>query len=116
VAFVVVYIREAHAVDSAWPVTSPDQPAVEEPQALAERQAVAGTCLARLELHGLPAVVDEMDDAVNEAYEAWPDRLVLIDAQGRIAWRGGPGPYGFKPDELDAAIRRVLGLSATTMR
>lgn len=107
-----VYIREAHPVDGSWPLMAPDQPLVEEPREAAERQAVARQCLGTLELDGLPAVVDGMDDAVNEAYEAWPDRLVLLDAEGRVAWRGGPGPFGFDPDELEAALRRELGLPA----
>ncbi len=105
-----VYIHEAHAVDGDWPLDRPDQPKVEEPKKLSERKDVAGTCLGKLELEGLPAVVDEMDDAVSEAYAAWPDRLVLVDAKGRLAWQGAKGPKGFKPDDLETAIRRELGL------
>jgi hypothetical protein len=107
----VVYIREAHAVDGDWPLDRPGQPEVKEPKKLADRKAVAETCLGKLELEDLPAVVDEMDDAVNEAYGAWPDRLVLVDAKGRLAWRGARGPKGFQPDELEVAIRRELGLA-----
>jgi len=109
-----VYIREAHAVDGDWPLDRPDQPDVKEPKSLAERQAVAETCLGKLELENLPAVVDEMDNAVNKAYSAWPDRLVLVDGKGKLAWRGAKGPKGFKPDELEAAIRRELGLAGAT--
>jgi Iodothyronine deiodinase len=104
----VVYIREAHAVDSAWPETSPDSPFVEEPLQAAERLEVAKRCMSALALRPIPAVVDLLDDAVDAAYEAWPDRLVPVDREGRIAYRSAPGPFGFKPEELADALAREL--------
>jgi type I thyroxine 5'-deiodinase len=109
VAFLVVYIREAHATDSTWPMTGPDEPIVEEPLTHGERLLVAGRCMAALALRPIPAVVDGPGNEVEAAYEAWPDRLYLIDRDGRVAYRGGPGPFGFKPDELADAIVRELG-------
>jgi hypothetical protein len=41
-----------------------------------------------------------MDDSVSRAYGAWPDRLYVLGADGRVIYRGGPGPFGFLPDEL----------------
>jgi type I thyroxine 5'-deiodinase len=108
VEFFVVYIREAHATDSPWPMSDPDSPIVEEPADALERLAVAQRCMAALALRPMPALVDGLDDAVDEAYEAWPDRLYLIDRDGRVAYRGPPGPFGFKPDELADAIDREL--------
>jgi hypothetical protein len=32
----------------------------------------------------------------------------LVDRGGRIAYKGQPGPVGFRPAELEAAIRTVL--------
>jgi hypothetical protein len=86
-------------------------PIVEDPRTLQERSAVARVCVSRLELASIPALVDDVDDKVNKAYAAWPDRLYLIGRDGRIAYKGGPGPMGFKPAELDAAIKRELGRS-----
>ena len=91
-------------------MTEPGLPLVEEPQSLEERCSVANTCVEELALAELPTVVDDMEDSVNRAYEAWPDRLVLVDADGRVAYRGGPGPFGFEPDELEDALREELGL------
>jgi len=34
---------------------------------------------------------------------------VSLDAEGRVAYRSGPGPWGFKPEELEAAIREAVG-------
>ena len=109
VAFFVVYIREAHATDSVWPMSAPDSPFVEEPREATERREVAKRCMSALALRPMPALVDGMDDAVDAAYEAWPDRIYLVDRAGRIAYRGAAGPFGFNPEELADAITRELG-------
>ena len=109
VQFLVVYLREAHALDGPSPLSTEDgMPIVEDPVTLAERQAVAKVCMTRLALEPIPAVVDEIDDRVGEAYDAHPDRLYLIGRDGRVAYRGGPGPFQFLPDELEAAIQKEL--------
>jgi hypothetical protein len=69
--------------------------------------------MSKLDLAGIPALVDELDDAVSIAYAAWPDRLYLVDIDGRIAYHGGRGPFGFDPDGLEEAIR---GLNSSTHR
>ena len=43
------------------------------------------------------------------AYGGWPDRLYLVGRDGRIAFQGGVGPDGFKPEELAAAVESELG-------
>lgn len=106
--FYVVYIREAHALDSRSPSGGGENPILEDPQTLDERRHVAGVCMTKLALEELPALVDDVDDAVNVAYAAWPDRLYLVDVDGRIAYHGGRGPFGFAPDELEVAIRELL--------
>jgi hypothetical protein len=57
----------------------------------------------------MPMAVDGVDNAVASAYGGWPDRLYLVGSDGRIAYQGGEGPFGFKPDELERAIERELG-------
>jgi hypothetical protein len=54
----------------------------------------------------IPAVVDKTDNRVNYAYAAWPERLVVVGTDGRIAYYGGPGPAGFKPAELADWLRK----------
>ncbi len=78
-----------------------------DPKTIGERRAVAGQCEMALQ-YGIPTYVDEMDDAVNEAYAAWPTRLYLIGMDGRVVYAGGLGPFGFKPAELGAAIEEYL--------
>lgn len=84
-------------------------PIVEDPVSIAERIGVANVCMTALDLAPIPALVDDVDDSVNQAYAAHPDRLYLIGRDGRIAYRGAPGPFGFEPDELAEAIREELG-------
>ncbi len=109
VQFFVVYIREAHALDSNSPLGGGDHPIVEDPVTLAERKQVAQVCLSKLALEDIPALVDDMNDTANKAYAAWPDRLYLVGRDGRIAYHGGRGPFGFLPDELEEAILKEMG-------
>jgi hypothetical protein len=97
-------------------MSAPDSPFVEEPRDRAERFDVAKRCVSALALRPIPALVDGMDDAVDAAYEAWPDRLYLIDRAGRIAYRSAPGPFGFKPDELADAIDQELAAETRPAR
>lgn len=116
--FLVVYIREAHPVDGWWLGggipglmlrLSGSKAAMDvyDPQTIEERRAVAGQCEDALR-YGIRTYVDEMDDAVSEAYAALPTRLYLIGLDGRVAYAGGMGPFGFKPAELGAAIEEYL--------
>jgi Iodothyronine deiodinase len=86
----VVYIREAH----------PDQERnkfnVPQPKEMEERRKVARDFVRALKL-SIPVLVDAMDDHVGKAYSAWPDRLYVIDANGKVALKGGIGPAGFLP-------------------
>ena len=71
-----------------------------------ERANVAGTCVRKLGIK-IPAVLDEFGNSTEATYTAWPDRLYLIDRQGKIAYKSKPGPFGFKSDELAAAVQTV---------
>jgi len=52
-------------------------------------------------------VLDGFDNSVEKAYTGWPDRIYLIDKEGRIAYKSKPGPFGFKPEELKGALEHV---------
>ena len=103
-----IYVREAHSVDGAAPMPARGQPLVEEPRSLTERREVARRCFAATGLAGVPAVVDTIDDHVARLYAGAPDRLYLLDADGRVVYRGAPGPFGFSVNELAGAIREHL--------
>ena len=107
-AFVVVYIAEIHPTDG-WQVTDnvTDGVTVLQPTTIGERQGNATACALNLAIE-MPVVIDEMDNAVANAYGALPDRLYLIDRGGTIAFQGDLGPEGFRPAALAAAIDRAL--------
>ena len=77
------------------------------PQERAERANVAGACVRKLGIK-FPALIDNFDNHVETAYTGWPDRLYLIAPGGRVLYKSKPGPFGFHPDELAAAIRTSL--------
>jgi len=107
-AFYVVYIGEAHPSD-AWQLPSnlTDKVVYESPKDLGQRTDLAEICVTKLGIT-LPAIVDRFDDVVERAYTGWPDRLYLIDKDGRIAYKSRPGPFGFKPADLEAALQKTL--------
>ena len=74
-----------------------------QPTTAHERVDIAEACTLGLDLN-IPTLLDEMTNEVDEAYAALPDRLYLIDEEGRIAYRSERGPRGFRPDEFKAAI------------
>ncbi len=108
VAFLVVYITEAHPSD-VWQMESnlKDKVVFASPKNEEERALVAGACISKLGIH-IPAVIDEFGNSTEVAYTGWPDRLYLIDAHGRVAYKAKPGPFGFKSDELRAAIGKLV--------
>ena len=107
-AFYVVYIEEAHPID-AWQVDSnlEDDVLVARTKTLEERVNVAGMCVRNLGIE-LPALVDAPDNQVERAYTGWPDRLYVIDRNGRIAYKSGAGPFGFKPVEVQETLKRMV--------
>ena len=76
-------------------------------QSMEERVEVGSACMLKLALE-IPALVDEMDDAVANAYGAVPERLYLVGRDGRIAYKGGMGPIFFRPEEWEARIKEYL--------
>jgi hypothetical protein len=109
VAFLVVYISEAHPSD-VWQMQSNirDQVVFASPKNEEERAFIAGACVRKLGIK-FPEVLDEFGNSTEKAYTGWPDRMYLIDSQSKVAYKSKPGPFGFNPDELAAAIGRLVG-------
>jgi len=108
VAFHVIYIQEAHPID-AWQVNDnlKDDVLVKSTTTAEERDRVADVCLAKLGIE-LPALIDESDNRVERAYTAWPDRLYVVDRDGRIAYKSAAGPFGFKPADVAETLKRIV--------
>jgi hypothetical protein len=80
---------------------------ITQTDALDKRIENAEICLNALKL-SVPTVIDREDNAVNTAYAGWPDRMYVVGVDGRIAYRGEPGPKGFKPEEVEAWLKDNL--------
>ena len=114
VEFFVVYIQEAHPTDG-WQADSNIEDGVlfRQHQSYEEREEVAQACSIDLNI-GLPVLIEEMHNAIDEAYGAAPERLYLIAADGRVAYHGGAGPHFFDLDEWEAAIQAFVGTLVQT--
>jgi hypothetical protein len=78
-----------------------------QPKTEDERAEIAQACMLDTGLE-LPMLLDDMTNQVDGKYIALPERLYVIDAEGRVAFRCGMGPFGFDPDGWEQAIREVI--------
>ncbi len=106
--FLFVYIHEAHP-DDGWqmPANERDKVIFNQPTTWDERQSVAKKCCSSLTL-SLPCVVDDMKNSVDQAYAGWPERLFIIEKDGRVAYAGAQGPMGFHPEQVEAWLKKNL--------
>jgi type I thyroxine 5'-deiodinase len=107
IAFYVVYIQEAHPTD-LWQLSSNTKDGVlfASAKSAEERSSTASSCVRKLGIQ-IPAVLDKMDDGTERAYTGWPDRIYLIDQNGRVAFKTAPGPFGFSTSDLELALNEI---------
>jgi len=107
IEFYAVYILEAHPTD-VWQMQSnvKDNVLFASPKNEQEREYVAGACVRKLGIK-FPAVIDGFENTTEKAYTGWPDRLYLIGSDGRVLYKSKPGPFGFHPADLEAAIKKL---------
>jgi type I thyroxine 5'-deiodinase len=103
-----VYIGEAHASDG-WQIPSnlTDNVVFANPANFEERSQIGQACVRKLGIK-FPAVIDTLDNATEQAYTGWPDRLYVIDRDGRVAYKAKPGPFGFRPEEVAETLQGLV--------
>ena len=108
VRFYLVYIREAHPHDG-WRVPNNliEHVNYYEPKTDDERTEVASACQIGLDLH-MPMLVDRIDNDVDQKYVGLPMRMFLIDREGKIAFAGKKGPFGWDDGAFEEAVKKVL--------
>ena len=108
VEFLAVYISEAHPTDG-WRMETNDRVGIKfrQPLTNAERGAVAMECCSAMKIK-MPMVVDDINDRVGHLYSGMPDRLYVIDRRGRVTYKSGRGPRGFKPAEMEQSLILLL--------
>jgi hypothetical protein len=107
--FLTIYVREAHPTDE-WQMKSnlKDDVCYAQPKTLAQRLAIANDFTKRFKFP-IPFGIDDMSNAANDAYAAWPERLYIVDESGHIAYRGGMGPFNYNPAEARAWLAAKYG-------
>jgi iodothyronine deiodinase-like protein len=107
-SLVFVYVAEAHATDG-WQMDSnvEENVLIANHVTIEDRFDAARASVERLGLT-IPVLVDDMEDAVSNAFAAWPERIYVVDRDARIAYAGGPGPFEFDPDAAATALEELL--------
>jgi hypothetical protein len=63
-----------------------DKIVIAKPKSFEERSELGQICVVKLGIK-FPAVVVTFDNATERAYTGWPDRLYVIDRDGRVAYK-----------------------------
>lgn len=103
-----VYIKEAHPVDG-WRMSSNDAAGIQfrQPESFEERFGIAEQCSMRLDMK-TPVLIDDILNSTCDNYAAFPDRLYIIDLEGKVAYKGGRGPFGYKPREMEQSLLLLM--------
>ncbi|MHC4622644.1 MAG: deiodinase-like protein, partial [Planctomycetota bacterium] len=102
-AFFLVYISEAHPE-----LLKGDIEGIKgRPRDIKERAILATQCVSELKL-SLPVLLDSMEGVAEKAYKGRPDRICIVDLDGRVAYYSKRGPRGFKPKEAEQALKKLL--------
>lgn len=92
--FRIVYLREAHAADSSWPMRFARKMGITQHKDYGDRCVVAELMMEE-ENVTIPCIIDDFDNKVNIAYKAWPTRLFVVRKDGRLAIAASRLPWGF---------------------
>jgi len=97
-----VYIKEAHPEDE-WQMDVNEKEGVcyPQPRTLEERVAIAKDFQGKFR-YAIPMLVDGIDNRADSLYAGWPERLYILDEDGRVAYKGETGPFGYHPEEVEA--------------
>ncbi len=106
--FYLIYIQEIHPT-GGWqvPANERDEVLVTQPTTADERAEVAGVCMINLKFE-MPMLLDNMDNEVDGNYAAMPERLYVIDPEGKIAYRSEMGPWGFDAEAWRDVIEELV--------
>jgi type I thyroxine 5'-deiodinase len=89
------------------PVNEKQQVVFASPKDMSERTTVAESCVRKLNIQ-IPALLDNFENSTERAYTGWPDRLYVIGRDGKVVYKSRPGPFGFHPADMKAALVRAI--------
>lgn len=99
--FLMVYVEEAH------PGNTVDGRRIDSARDIEEKRELAQYCTAGGHL-SLPTVLDKLDNAVEIAYAAFPDRIYVLDSDGIVRHKSMPGPSGWDVGPAREALDGLL--------
>jgi type I thyroxine 5'-deiodinase len=85
-----------------------DEIVFDQPKTADARKEAAKLLVDKLQ-YRMPVGLDAIDDRVGKAFSAWPERIYVVGAGGRILYKGGMGPFGFHPEEAEKQLAAHLG-------
>lgn len=105
--FLFVYIRDAGHPDAGAPLADDPDRAVTDPDARLR------FIRKELEFYNIPfPVLFDAGGEVERAYDAYPQRLIVVGTDGKVAYDGGRGTKGGPSDwdleEVDNHLRAAL--------
>jgi hypothetical protein len=105
--FAIVYIKEAHPEDEWQSENNVKQDVVyPQPQTFEARMELAKDFVDRMGVE-TETLVDDIRNTAMACYAAWPERIYVIDKSGHITYKGGVGPFYFKPEALKEVLRHL---------
>ena len=115
VDFLTIYTAEAHT-DDGWKLVNQyvsDEEYTNEndfcfsyAKNIDERKNMAQWLIDKKHFN-MPIVLDSMSDELLKEYNSWPIRLYVV-YKSKIVYCGDQGPFGYNPDDLDIALKKLL--------
>jgi type I thyroxine 5'-deiodinase len=105
--FLLVYIQESHpGMILSVPTKSGGKELRVIPLITSETESLDNLRkLVQLGELTVPAGIESPANSVNRDYAAYPNRIYVVDVNGRVVFKGAPGPTGFKVPELADWLR-----------
>ncbi len=111
IQFICVYVEEAHPTDgSQSPKNEAEGILFARPTNEDERAEIATACMLRTNF-SFPMVLDNMNNETDSTYVAMPERVYLLDENGRVTWKCGLSLHYFYADGFERAARDMLALT-----
>jgi len=115
VAFRMIYIAEAHALDE-WPMgdgyPGSEYQAIPQPKSVEERCGVAKFFRSEISCD-LPMVIDGPDDLFEKKYSVWPLRFYIIH-RGKIVYKAQPtDSYRYSVAELRDKVAAMVDAASS---
>lgn len=108
VQFILVYVKEAHPDDRRQMDANRRAGVIyNTPTTLQERARVASDCVKSLKFD-FPCLLDDMQNTVQQQYNAWPAKTCLVAKDGKIIYLTKGSPRGVNAQELEAELKRLV--------